>query len=198
MPSSLHGFWSPARYRSRCARRQCGLLFLLLAFPALHAGAATLAERAKEAGCAGRPKQVDGASLFKCETAAGVSSFFNVPEITGPGSERAPKPAGSGSGNGAGAAPAPKGSASGFPRIDAETQKGRDDVRRRVLRDELAAEEKLLAEARTAHADGAPAPLPEERANADKYRERIGRLRQAVVLHERNVDALKKEIAGLR
>ncbi len=82
--------------------------------------------------------------------------------------------------------------------MDADTQKGRDDVRRRVLQDELAAEEKLLAEARTAFADGAPPPLPEERANADKYRDRIARLRQAVVLHERNVDALKKELAGLK
>ena len=195
MPSSLPLLWRPAGCRFPRAFCRCVFLFLVSALPATHPSAATLAERAKEAGCAGRPKQVDGASLFKCETAAGVSSFFNVPEITGPGSM--PKPAGSGAGNGAGAATAPK-AVSGFPRIDAETQKGRDDVRRRVLREELAAEEKLLAEARTTHADGAPAPLPEERANADKYRERIGRLRQAVVLHERNVEALKKEIAGLR
>ncbi len=168
----------------------------MMALPAAYASAATLPERAKEAGCAGRPQQVDGAAMFKCQTAAGVFSFFNVPEVTGPAST--PKAAGSGSGNGANASPVPKAAASGFPRIDAETQKGRDDVRRRVLREELAAEEKLLAEARTVHADGAPSPLPEERANADKYRERIGRLRQAVVLHERNVEALRKEIAGLR
>ena len=71
-------------------------------------------------------------------------------------------------------------------------------MRRRVLRDELAAEEKLLAESRASYADGAPPPLAEERTNADKYRERIARLRQAVVLHERNVEALRKEIAGLR
>ena len=68
----------------------------------------------------------------------------------------------------------------GFPRVDAETQKNRDDVRRKVLNDELAAETKLLAEARTQFADGAPVPLPEERADAEKYRARIGRLRQAV------------------
>ncbi|MEP6657874.1 MAG: hypothetical protein ABJC33_11610 [Betaproteobacteria bacterium] len=194
MPSSLQRPRRPTGFPYRRATHLCCVGLLVLAMPAA-ASAATLAERAKEAGCAGKPKQVDGASLFKCETAAGVSSFFNVPEITGPGSIA--KSAGSGAGNGASAAPAPK-TVSGFPRIDAETQKGRDDVRRRVLREELAAEEKLLAEARMSHADGAPAPLPEERANADKYRERIGRLRQAVVLHERNVEALKKEIAGLR
>ena len=85
-----------------------------------------------------------------------------------------------------------------FPRVDVQTQKGRDDVRRKVLSDELAAEQKLLAEARGAYADGAPVPLPEERANAEKYRERIARLRQAVALHERNVEALKKELSGTK
>jgi hypothetical protein len=82
----------------------------------------------------------------------------------------------------------------GFPRVDPGTQKSRDDVRRKVLADELAAEEALLSEARVAYANGAPAPLPEEQANAEKYRERIARMRQAVALHERNIEALKKEI----
>jgi len=86
----------------------------------------------------------------------------------------------------------------GFPRVDADTQRGRDDVRRRVLSEELAAEEKLLTEARTSYANGAPVPLPEEQANAERYRDRIGRLRQAVQLHERNIDALKKELGTTR
>ena len=71
-------------------------------------------------------------------------------------------------------------------------------MRRKVLTDELAAEEKLLAEARTAYANGAPAPLPEEQANAEKYQQRIARLRQAVQLHERNIEALKKELGSTR
>jgi predicted negative regulator of RcsB-dependent stress response len=86
----------------------------------------------------------------------------------------------------------------GFPKVDAETQKGRDDMRRKVLADELAAEEKLLAEARTTYASGAPIPLAEEQANAGKYRERIARLRQSVQLHERNIEALKKELSNTR
>ena len=61
-----------------------------------------------------------------------------------------------------------------------------------MLGDELATEEKLLAEARAAYADGAPSPLPEERADAEKYRQRIARLRQAVGLHERNIEALQE------
>jgi len=86
----------------------------------------------------------------------------------------------------------------GFPRVNPETQRGRDDVRRKVLGEELATEEKLLADARVAYADGAPVPLPEERADAEKYRVRIGKLRQALNVHEKNVEALKKEIATIR
>jgi len=87
---------------------------------------------------------------------------------------------------------------SSFPKIDSATQKGRDDVRRKVLTEELAAEEKLLGDARVAYSDGAPTPLPDERGDIDKYRARITKLRQAVNLHEKNVEALKKEIAAVK
>jgi len=83
----------------------------------------------------------------------------------------------------------------GFPKVDGETQKVRDDMRKKVLSDELATEQKLLAEARAAYAEGAPAPLPEEKVDAEKYRVRIGKLRQTVTVHERNVEALRKELS---
>jgi hypothetical protein len=86
----------------------------------------------------------------------------------------------------------------GFPKVDSSTQKGRDDVRRKVLSDELSIEEKLLIDARKAYADGAPAPLPEEKADADKYRDRISKLRQTLTVHEKNVEALKKELASIK
>lgn len=180
--------------RNRRAARLRGLALASLVSIVIVGGAhaATVSEKAKESGCTGRPKLFEG-STYKCQTASGAWAYFNVPDLTGPATGSAPR-----NGNGGAAAvPAPR-AANGFPRVDPETQKGRDDVRRRVLQDELAAEEKLLVEARAAHAEGAPAPLPEERNNPDKYRERIARLRQAVVLHERNVEALKKEISGLR
>jgi hypothetical protein len=157
---------------------------LALANPA---NAATLAEKARESGCSGKPVAISG-QLYKCVTASGADSFFNVPSGDGPvvvrrspeRTEKQPPP------------PA------GFPRVDPETQKGRDDLRRKVLTDELAAEQKSLAEAQLAYGSGAPAPLPEEQANAEKYRQRISRLRQAVQLHERNIEALKKEIGNMR
>lgn len=143
------------------------------------AGAATLAEKAKESGCVNKPMLIAG-ETYRCATESGAFSYFNVPG--GSGEQRSTK------------APTP----AGFPRVDPATQKGRDDVRRKVLTDELAAEEKLLAESRAAYANGAPVPLPEERADAEKYRTRISRLRQAVVVHEKNVDALKKELAAVK
>jgi hypothetical protein len=87
---------------------------------------------------------------------------------------------------------------SNFPRVEPATQKSRDDMRRKVLNDELASEERLLAEAREAYGSGAPKPLADEQNDAERYRQRIGRLRQSVQLHERNVEALRKEIAAIR
>ncbi len=106
-------------------------------------------------------------------------------------------------GVGGSTAPGEKGSKSapgpaGFPKVDTGTQKGRDDLRRKVLTEELATEEKLLAEARVAYAGGAPPALTEEREVPQKYAERLAKLRQGVVLHEKNIEALKKELAATR
>jgi len=154
------------------------------------AGAATLAEKARESGCTSKPVAISE-GLFKCTTPNGGDAFFNVPGVVG-----TPPPSSSAT---AARKPSDKSTTpTGFPRVDAETQKGRDDLRKKVLSDELAAEEKSLSDARMAYENGAPAPLPEEKNDAEKYRQRIGRLRQAVQLHERNVDALKKEIGNAR
>jgi hypothetical protein len=165
----------------------------IVAFP-LASEAITLAEKAKESGCVSKPQPVQE-TLYRCSTESGAFSYFNVPGV---GAESRGSGGGnSGGGNSRGktaSTPTP----AGFPKVDAETQKGRDDMRRKVLADELAAEEKLLAEARTTFASGAPIPLPEEQASAGKYRERIARLRQSVQLHERNIEALKKELGNTR
>jgi Domain of unknown function (DUF4124) len=85
-----------------------------------------------------------------------------------------------------------------FPKVDAGTQKGRDELRRKVLTEELTTEEKLLDEARIAYGNGSPPPTPEELNQPQKYAERLARLRQAVSLHEKNIEALKKELAATR
>lgn len=151
--------------------------------------AQALAQKAKDEGCTDRPVRLSGSEMYKCTSRSGNASYFNVPDAS-PDAPAASRPAASTATRSA-SVPTP----SSFPKVDAGTQKSRDDLRRKVLQDELASEEKLLAEAKTAWGDGSPAPLPEERASAQKYADRIGRLRQTVLLHERNVEALKRELA---
>lgn len=150
--------------------------------------AASIAQTAKESGCADKPVRIAGSDMWKCTTSNGAQSYFNVPDAA----PESPAPAKGGTASRSVAVPSP----AGFPRVDAGTQKARDDLRRKVLKDELASEEKLLAEAKKAWGDGSPPPLPEERANAQMYADRIARLRQSVQLHERNVDALKRELGS--
>ena len=63
-----------------------------------------------------------------------------------------------------------------------------------MLQDELATEEKLLLESRSAYANGAPPALADEQKDPQRYADRIAKLRQSVQLHERNVEALRREL----
>ena len=86
-------------------------------------------------------------------------------------------------------------SPSDFPKVDSEIQKSRDNTRRRILADELAAEEKLLAEALQnlrKSEDGKASP------DAAKHNEEMKPLKEQVSLHEKNVDALKTELSNLK
>ena len=163
-------------------------VFAGVALACATATGATLAEKAKESGCVNKPLWLAG-DTYRCATQSGVFSYFNVPDGNG-------KPAAGSSSSSASTPKAP--TPASFPRVDPETQKGRDGVRRKVLAEELASEEKLLTESRTAYADGAPPALPEEKADAEKYRARLARLKQSVAVHEKNVEALKKELAAVK
>lgn len=61
-----------------------------------------------------------------------------------------------------------------FPRVDSDTQKKRDDTRRKILEEELAAEEQLLSVAAK------------------------GQSKEEIELHEKNISALKKELSNLK
>lgn len=186
-------------FTPRRAPRWCLVPAVALAFGASTVVAQTLSARAKEAGCVDAPQILAGTNVYKCNTSSGVPAMFNVPEGAGNGE----RPARRSSNTSPAAAPAassstPPVTTPGLPRVDSATQKGRDDLRRRVLQDELAAEEKLLAESRTAYANGAPAPLPEEKSQPSRYAERIARLREAVLRHERNIEMLRRELGAPR
>jgi hypothetical protein len=84
-----------------------------------------------------------------------------------------------------------------FPRVDRETQMSRDNDRRRVLEDELKAEEGKLARLKAEYNGGEPERRGDER-NFALYAERVQRLRDDVARAEGNVNALRREIALLR
>lgn len=182
-PHALH----PAR-RISAARSWCLVPVLALAFGAEDVLAQTLASKAKESGCIDKPKVVVGAT-YRCTTGSGAAAYFNVPEAT---NERSPRRAANETGAATPTTSSP--SPPGLPRVDAATQKGRDELRRKVLQDELATEEKLLLESRSAYANGAPPALADEQKDPQRYAERIAKLRQSVQLHERNVEALRREL----
>ena len=101
--------------------------------------------------------------------------------------------------------------------VEPQVQRKRDDERRRILESELAKEEESLSSARNALAqeqqnptliaavrvaqqtpDPTPAQMMEMRANLDKASGRIRGLQATVAEHEKNVEALKKELGALK
>jgi Domain of unknown function (DUF4124) len=101
--------------------------------------------------------------------------------------------------------------------VDTQTQRKRDDTRRKILDQELQQEEKLLAGARDSlmseqqnpelvaavrvaqlAADPTPSQQAEFRRNIDKASGRIRGLQATVADHEKNVEALKKELGALK
>jgi hypothetical protein len=88
-------------------------------------------------------------------------------------------------------------SPSDFPKVDTKTQRKRDESRKQILADELNSEDKLLADARKALAEGESSRQGDEK-NYQKYLDRVQKLKDTVTLHEKNVDALKKELSALK
>jgi len=84
-----------------------------------------------------------------------------------------------------------------FPRIDAGTQKRRDDIRRQVLQDEIAGERRNADEARRQLALGERLQ-PGERATDKTYTDRVNKLRATVRQHEQNVASIQRELANLK
>lgn len=84
-----------------------------------------------------------------------------------------------------------------FPRVDGDTQRGRDGDRRKILEQELNTELQNLDKARKALADGEASRLGDEKSY-QKYLDRVQELRNGVALHERNIEALKRELANIK
>ncbi len=89
-------------------------------------------------------------------------------------------------------------------RVQQATQKKRDEERRRILEDELATEQKLLAEARQKLQDAENAShvyrAPEGKTlrNVGASEEGVKNAQSEVTLHEKNVEALQSELARFK
>lgn len=135
-------------------------------------------------------------TIYKCTDANGGTLISNSrvdksckaivsgPESSMPAPPR-PRPALSG----AAANPTP----AGFPRVQEETQKARDGDRRHILEQELAGEQRSLEVARKELAEQEAL-----RTAGDNRQDRILPYKDRVGQHERNIQAIQKEIANLR
>ncbi len=146
--------------------------------------------------------------VYKCVDAQGRVEFTDTNKrgckaldlpgyIPAPPSRPAPvAPAGNSVRQGS-PAPAAAPSPANFPRVDTGQQRARDDDRREILNEELRAEEQKLAEQKREFNNGEPARNGNER-NYAKYQERVGQMREDINRTERNIEALRREIANIR
>lgn len=91
-----------------------------------------------------------------------------------------------------------------FPRVDRNTQNQRDDKRKDILLNELAAEKAALEQAKIAYAEGESKPEVYKNAsgatfrNVPKFEEKMKRLQADVDSHQKNIELLQKELDSLR
>ena len=91
-----------------------------------------------------------------------------------------------------------------FPKVDGDTQRARDGDRRKILENELAAEQKSLEQAKKELGDAESSPETFRLKgggtgrNVAAYEEKVKPLQDKTALHERNIEALRKEIGNLR
>lgn len=145
------------------------------------------------------------AEIYKCVDADGRTTYTNdrsaakgckqLPQDQAvssmPAPPRAPAAAPSGSSGSSSTSP------SSFPRVTPDAQRARDDSRRQVLEQELANEENALAEAQKQLAEQEAIRLGDER-NYQRVLDRLQPFKDKVELHQRNLEALRREISNLR
>ena len=134
--------------------------------------------------------------MFQCVDEHGHKTFSNV-KLSDKGVRCAAMDLGP-----ATSVPAPKPavktpSPANFPKVGEGAQKERDNDRRRILEGELAAEQKNLEQAKKDLAEQVAVRSGDER-NYQRLLERLEPFKNKVALHERNIEAIQKELAKLR
>jgi hypothetical protein len=144
------------------------------------------------------PARAQADSIWLCVDDQGHKTFQNVGNGRGcrridgliatiPGTTPAPAPATGADSRGV--APA------SFPRIDRDTQRSRDNDRKRILEEELRVEQDRLARLKSDFNSGSPRPLGEEAVGSPPYRERVQRLLEDIERSEGYIASLKRELA---
>jgi septal ring factor EnvC (AmiA/AmiB activator) len=93
--------------------------------------------------------------------------------------------------------PAQKFAPAGFPKVDPNTQKTRDDGRRKILEDELAAEQRNLNDAKLQLAAQEAIRNGDEK-NYQRVLDRLKPFQETVERHEKNIAALQRELTNLK
>lgn len=136
------------------------------------------------------PLQVSAQTIYKCTDTNGSTTYSSSRldkncKVISSGPENS-LPAPKAKPVGAAANPSP----SGFPRVAEDAQKARDGDRRHILEQELAGEQRNLEQARKELAEQEAAKGgPSDRTAP--YRDRVGQ-------HERNIQAIQKELGNLK
>jgi len=132
------------------------------------------------------------AEIYKYIDAQGHVTYTNIPtkgaqrvQLTPLSSYHATEPHGKKASSASSSEPGVK--------VDSGIQKQRDSGRRKILEDELSNEQKALASAEKALADGKATRNGDER-NYQKYLDRIKGLQDTVTAHQKNAAAIRQEL----
>jgi hypothetical protein len=151
----------------------------------LAAGAATAQDAKPVYRCPGPPVLYTDAMSAQEAKDKGCRTIEGTPITIIPAPR--PRPA---TGNGASA---PR---SGDTKVDPASQRARDSDARRILADELRAEEERLASMKAEFNNGEPERKGDER-NFSKYQDRVAEMRAAIQRKEADIAALRREMAKL-
>jgi hypothetical protein len=138
-------------------------------------------------------------TIYKCTDAGGGTLISNTKvdknckAVASSPESSMPAPKARSASSGAAANPSP----AGFPRIQEDTQKARDTDRRRILEQELAGELRNLDQARKDLTEQESIRGGDDK-NALKVQDRLVPYKERVAQHERNIQAVQKELGNLR
>ena len=135
--------------------------------------------------------------MYQCVDEQGHKTFSNVPPSKGAKCTKmdlgpSTPPSSSSAGTGA-RTPSP----ASFPKVEGDAQRARDNDRRRILESELEAEQKNLEGAKRDLAEQEATRLGNER-NYQRVLDRLEPYKNKVASHERNVEAIQRELAKVR